>query len=128
MRSLPLVIVALVVLRPTDAAAAAAPHPLASFRETARAPVGQTPVALAVGELSGDGHADVMVVNAESTATLLLGDGAGAGTQRDRVRGDVLALAARRPRRRRQARRGGPPRPAGTVFTLRRERGTDRVR
>ena len=73
-----MIVALIVVLRPTHAAAAAAPHPLASFRETARAPIGQTPVALAVGELSGDGHADVMVVNAESTATLLLGDGAGA--------------------------------------------------
>src|SRR6185295_11457110 len=48
------------------------------FRETARIPLGHAPLALAVGDLDGDGFPDVALAeDGDSVVSTLLGDGAG---------------------------------------------------
>src|SRR5689334_9965338 len=82
MRMSPLAAGALLALFLAGRAAGDAPHPLGSFTETARRPVFHPPIALAVGDIDGDGHADVMVAgvaSAPSAGNVLAMQGNGNG-------------------------------------------------
>jgi hypothetical protein len=85
---------ALLLLLPAAALHATPPRTV-GFRESARVAIGHAPVGLALGDLTGDGAPDVVVVNDDSTLTWLFADGGGGlGALRDMLLGaDLLGLA-----------------------------------